>query len=133
MGTFSIIFIVVSVISILIFILAVSLIFSPKFRGKMLSNQVKASRHMLKYSMDDLKEMQKELSDYAISTNKEIMEDNIDDLKDINEMKADIDKNYYKKVAHGIKEGLNDSIYCKHCGQVIDNDSSFCKYCGKEQ
>ena len=24
-------------------------------------------------------------------------------------------------------------MYCKHCGQLIDNDSSFCKHCGKSQ
>ena len=24
-------------------------------------------------------------------------------------------------------------MYCKHCGQIIDDNSLFCKYCGKPQ
>ena len=40
-----------------------------------------------------------------------------------------------KEIAKGIKDGLSDdnTIYCKHCGSLIDNDSRFCKSCGKEQ
>ena len=29
-----------------------------------------------------------------------------------------------------IKEGLKDTMYCKHCGKEVDVDSKFCKHCG---
>ena len=40
-----------------------------------------------------------------------------------------------KEMASGIKDGLtgeNSEIYCKHCGNRIDEDSQFCKYCGRK-
>lgn len=44
-------------------------------------------------------------------------------------------RNTSKEIAKGIKEGLSeeDTVYCKHCGQLIDSDSRFCKSCGKQQ
>lgn len=40
-----------------------------------------------------------------------------------------------REVASGIKDGLtgkNSEMYCKYCGNIIDEDSDFCKYCGKK-
>ena len=43
--------------------------------------------------------------------------------------------NTSKEIAKGIREGLAEeqTVYCKHCGALIDSDSRFCKSCGKEQ
>ena len=41
-----------------------------------------------------------------------------------------------REMASGIKDGLtgeNSEMYCKYCGNLIDEDSEFCKYCGKKQ
>ena len=41
-----------------------------------------------------------------------------------------------REMASGIQNGLNDEnseMYCKYCGNLIDQDSEFCKYCGKKQ
>lgn len=37
--------------------------------------------------------------------------------------------------ARRIKKGFMDTekIYCKYCGEHIDNDSKFCKSCGQKQ
>ena len=107
MSGFNIVFIVIFGIAILFFVLTVVFIFSSSFREKMLSKQIKISKNVVKNSMDDLKEL--------------------------NSFRTDIDRDYYRNIASGIKEGLKDLVYCKHCGKEIDNDSTFCKYCGKEQ
>ena len=104
-----IMFKVIPIISIIIFVTAFLTIFSPKFRGKMMSKQVKAA----KYMVDESKE----------------------DLKDISDGMAYATHDGIKSAARAIKEGFKetDTIYCKHCGASIDADSKFCNKCGKEQ
>lgn len=82
--------------------------FSSKARGKMMSKQVKAVRHMMDESKEDIESIS---NDYAEAT-----------------------KGAIKTGAKAFKEGfVEDSIFCKHCGETIDKDSKFCKKCGKEQ
>lgn len=86
----------------------------------------------------------------SIKTQKYIIDENKDDLKDIVDAKVDISKdairNVVGSVRDGIVEGAKDEseeasvksstggqIFCKHCGKQIDADSKFCSYCGKEQ
>lgn len=39
-----------------------------------------------------------------------------------------------KSVKDGVsEEKTEDTMYCKHCGKLIDADSKFCKHCAKEQ
>ena len=91
-----------------IFIFVILSIVSPKFRGKIMSNQVKAVKHMTDYSKED--------------------------LKTIADTEVEISASALKKKAKAIKEGLTEEkMYCKHCGSLIDNDSTFCKKCGKKQ
>ena len=112
------------------FIYTFLMIFNPKFRGKILSKQLKATKHMMNFSKEDLED----ISNIAIQTKKNILEKNEDNLKDISNMESNIKKEYVKNIAKGIKEGLTDSdnIYCKYCGASIDYDSKYCKTCGKK-
>ena len=59
------------------------------------------------------------------------------DLKAVADTNAEISSEAVSKTAKAIKDGLNDKVedtmFCKHCGGVIDWDSTFCKHCGKEQ
>lgn len=129
-STFNIMFIVVSIIIGLSFIFVILSMVSPKFRGKMMSRQIKATKHMVNYSKEDLKD----ISNTAINIKKNILDENEETLKEMSDMEADIKKDYVKTMAKSVKEGLSeDSIYCKHCGTIIDSDSKFCKKCGKEQ
>lgn len=105
---FDAIFIIVPIFIGLVFVFMVAMLVSPKFRGKLMSHQVKAT----KYMMDESKE----------------------DFKSISDNMAYATKDGIKTTARAIKEGFSkDSIYCKHCGSEIDSDSKFCKKCGKEQ
>lgn len=102
-------FIIAPIFIALVFVFVIAQIVSPKFRGKMMSRQIKAT----KYMMDDSKE----------------------DIKNISTNMAEATKEGVETTACAIKKGFteNESMYCKHCGTKIDKDSKFCKNCGKEQ
>ena len=100
-------FIIVPIFIGLVFIYVIAMLISPKFRGKMMSKQIKAS----KYMMDESK----------------------DDLKSISDNMAYATKDGLKTAAGAIKEGLTQNAFCKYCGTEIDIDSIFCKKCGRKQ
>ena len=106
MAAFQIIFGIIFVIA---FIFSITIIVSPKARGKWMARQYKS----MKYMVDESK----------------------DDIEHVNTTMADASKEGVKITAKALKEGFTeeDSIHCKHCGEVIDSDSKFCKKCGKEQ
>lgn len=74
-----------------------------------------------------------ELEKLRTKTTKYIQEQNKEDLTDIASNTADIAGEAITKTTKAIKEGLEDKIFCKHCGAKIDADSKFCNKCGKEQ
>lgn len=74
-----------------------------------------------------------EMSKLGIKSAKYIQEDNKNDLKDMANTTADITSEAITKVAQSIKEGFEESIYCKYCGEKIDADSIYCSKCGKKQ
>lgn len=106
---FYIIPIVVIIVFIFTFVLTFILLFSPKARGKLMSNQIKAT----KYMVDETK----------------------DDIRDISTDMANATKEGIETTVHAIKRGITkkDEIFCRHCGNKIDEDSKYCKHCGKEQ
>lgn len=105
---FNAIFVIVPIFACLVFIFVIAVFVSPKFRGKMMSGQIKAAKYMMDESKEDLKSVSDNIS-YAT-------------------------KDGIKTTARAIKEGFTeDNIYCKHCGSEIDSNSKFCKKCGKEQ
>ena len=107
---FKAMFVIVPVLTILIFIFTFVLMFSSKARGKMMSKQIKAAKYMMDESKDDIEE---------ISTGM-----------------ADATKRGVETTTRAIKKGLTGSesqAFCKECGYPIDRDSNFCKKCGKMQ
>ena len=88
---------------------------------------------------------------FLVKTQKYVVNENKDDLSQLADTNADISQNAAKKLAKRAREGWDEAeeeqsneiiskykksaktIYCKHCGQKIDEDSRFCKYCGKQQ
>ena len=92
--------------------MVILMIFSPKFRGKLMSNQIKATKYMMDESKEDIKSV---TDDMAYATKDGV-------------------KTFASAVSSGVKEGLTEEkIFCKYCGSQIDTDSIFCKKCGKEQ
>lgn len=106
---FDIIFLIVPIFIVIVFVLVIAMFISPKFRGKMMSKQIKATRYMVDESKEDIE---------SISTHM-----------------AEATKDGIETTVRAIKKGIteNDEIYCKHCGTKIAKDSKFCKNCGKEQ
>lgn len=129
-----IMFIIVPIISILIFILTIVLIFSSKFRGKLMSKQIKAVKNMTDYSKDDIENIMTNLGNISVNAQNNIVTENEETLKNIADKQANINKDSITTISKAIKDGFSkETIFCKHCGSVIDEDSTFCKYCGKEQ
>lgn len=107
----SIMGIIILIISVLLFVIIIFTMFSPKLRSKFVDAQLKAQ--------------------------KQVIDDNEELLKDLNTRSAEITKDgtkvQYRAMAEGIKEGLGEEkIFCKYCGKQIDTDSKFCNGCGKE-
>ena len=70
-----------------------------------------------------------------IKTNKYILQENKEELKDISSISGDIATPNVKKVTKAVVDTINenpDKKYCKHCGKEVDSDSKFCMHCGKE-
>jgi rRNA maturation endonuclease Nob1 len=129
-----ILFYIVPILIGITFIMTIALMVSPKLRGKLMSRQIKATKHMMDYSKEDLKDILSTSADIGINAEKEILDNNEETMMENATRKANINKKGIEITANAIKEGLNGSkIYCKHCGKLIDEDSKFCKSCGKEQ
>lgn len=129
-----ILFYIVPILIGITFVLMIALMISPKLRGKLMSSQIKATKHMMDYSKEDLKDILSTSADIGINAEKEILDNNEETMEDNVTRKANINKKGIEITTNAIKEGLTRSkIYCKHCGKLIDEDSKFCKLCGKEQ
>lgn len=129
-----ILFYIVPILIGITFVLMIALMISPKLRGKLMSRQIKAAKHMMDYSKEDLKDILSTSADIGINAEKEILDNNEETMEDNVTRKANINKKGIEITTNAIKEGLTRSkIYCKHCGKLIDDDSKFCKSCGKEQ
>lgn len=123
-------------VAVVIFIFVLINMFSSKARGKMLSKQMEAMKIMTDYSKNDMKDVLTNLSEISINAKRDILNRNEDALRDIATTEADIRKDAIKTTVSAIKEGFEKdekTIFCKHCGALIDADSRFCKECGKEQ
>ena len=75
-----------------------------------------------------------EISKMAAKSARYIQEETREDLTAMASTGAEIVEDAVTRTASAGREGLSgDTVYCKHCGAVIDADSKFCKSCGKEQ
>lgn len=105
---FWIFFVLIAVFIFLSFIFVFASILSPKFRGKLMSRQVKASKYMMDESKEDIKSI-------------------VDDMVYASE-------DGIAKTTNAVKKGLTeDLMYCKKCGSLITSDSLYCKNCGSKQ
>ena len=129
-----ILFFIIPILIVLTFIFTIALMVSPKLRGKWMSKQIEATKHMMEYSKDDLKDILSTSKSVEVNAEKEILDNNEEIMKDNVTRKANINKEGIEITAKAIKEGLtNNKVYCKYCGKLIDSDSKYCKVCGREQ
>jgi hypothetical protein len=74
-----------------------------------------------------------EITKMSAKSAKYLQQQNKKDFRDIASNTADIANEAITKTTTAIKKGLDNKIFCKHCGEKIDSDSKFCNKCGKEQ
>ena len=121
------------VMFILIFLFAMMMIFGTKTKSKLLARQIKSMRGATDLSKEDIENILTNLSGATIKSKNKIVTENEDDLKNIADTEARINKDAIKETAKAIKEGLiNNTTYCKYCGSSVDSDSVYCKSCGKK-
>ena len=72
-----------------------------------------------------------EISKLRAKSAKYIQQENKEVLEDIATTSAEINSDAVTITAKAVKAGLKDTIFCKYCGEEIDEDSQFCKHCGK--
>ena len=129
-----VLFYLIPILVVLTFIFTIALMISPKLRGKWMSKQIEATKHMMEYSKDDLKNILSTSKSIEVNAEKEMLDNNEEIMKDNITKKANINKEGIEITAKAIKEGLsNNKVYCKYCGKLIDSDSKYCKVCGREQ
>lgn len=73
-----------------------------------------------------------EISKARAKTLRYIQEENKEDLTAIANNSAEIMGDAISKTANSITNGIQKTMFCKHCGAKIDIDSTFCSRCGKE-
>ena len=73
-----------------------------------------------------------EIAKARAKTLRYIQEENKDDLSAIANNSAEIMSDAVSKTANAIANGVQKTMFCKHCGARIDADSTFCSQCGKE-
>lgn len=133
---FNMMFFMIGGFTVLGFGYVIAMMFSPKLRGKMMSNNIKAMKHMTDISKDDMKDMMTNLGEVSVNAKSNIIKNNEEILRNMANKEANIKKEAIRTTFGAIREGLrenDENMFCKHCGALIDCDSRFCKSCGKEQ
>lgn len=130
---FDIIFTIVSIFIGVVFIFTILMFVSPKLRGKFMSRQVRALKHMTDYSKKDFEDISYNMADAGIKAKTRVIDSNYDNLKETATKEANIKKDALTIKTKAIKDGIfGNTVYCKHCGGLIDENSKFCKHCGKK-
>ena len=65
-----ILFYIVPIFIGLVFVFVIALMISPKLRGKLMSKQIKAAKHMMDYSKEDLKDLLSTSADIVLMLKK---------------------------------------------------------------
>ena len=73
-----------------------------------------------------------EITKHSIKTANYIQEENKEELQEMMSRTAEINSEAVTTTVEAVNRGLKETMYCKHCGQVIDIDSQFCKHCGQK-
>ena len=135
-----ILFYIVPIFIGLVAIFIFATILSPKLRGKVLSSQIRATKHMLDYSKEDLQDLMTTTASMGIDAEKAILDKKEDTMRNNATRKANINKDSIEITTKAIKDGLTNSNvsnqntkYCKECGKKIPSDAKFCAYCGEKQ
>ena len=115
------------------FICVFAMFFSPKLKGKIMSREISAFKHMMNYSKNDVKNIKENMGNISIDSEHDILMQNKNKIKEINNIYYETKKDSIKNTIKDIKGELKNGCYCKFCEKKIDTDSKYCKNCGKRQ
>ena len=101
-----ILFYIVPILIGITFVLMIALMISPKLRGKLMSRQIKATKHMMDYSKEDLKDILSTSADIGINAEKEILDNNEETMEDNVTRKANRNNNKCYKRRINKKQNL---------------------------
>ena len=127
-----------TIVSILVaagFIFVFAMIFSPRLRAKMNQLDIKAAKYTVEDNKDDIADIISATANTTIDAKNKVIAEKADDIKKMAQFETEIQKERMETIAKAVKDGLSskETIFCKHCGAVIDSDSVFCKKCGGKQ
>ena len=127
---------IVGILGAVLFIFALTMIFTGF--GNFDSNRFMIGTMLLPFSffmvgIGVIIGFRPEIAKLRTQSTRYIQQENKEELSRIADDAADIMSGAITKATHAVKEGLQDSIFCKHCGAEIDADSVFCSKCGKKQ
>ena len=86
------------------FAFMITMMFSPKMRGKWMAKQMEATKYMMEASKDTMKDIAKTSSEVQ----HDVIKENKDIMKETADMQAEIHKDAIKSTAKAIKDGLKD-------------------------
>ena len=118
-----IIFIVATVFIGSTFIFVFAMFFSPKLKGKIMSREISAFKHMMNYSKNDVKNIKENMGNISIDSEHDILMQNKNKIKEINNIYYETKKDSIKNTIKDIKGELKNGCYCKFCEKKIDTDS----------
>ncbi len=127
-----IMFIVIPIFIGLTMIVTITMIISPKFKGYLMSRQIKSIKHMTDYSKKDIEDIEYNIYTTSIDAENKIVNDKYSEMENIYTKKANAKKEALSATSKTIKEELL-STYCKYCKEKIPIDSNYCNKCGKKQ
>lgn len=133
---FDLMFVLVPILAVCIFVFVICLMFVPGLRSKFMGHQLRMQKRMLEDNKEVMQDIGKITGEIGVKTAKGIIDENEDDIRHVVGKTADMSKDAITTTTRAIKKGLTEEesdVYCKHCGESIDNDSTFCKACGKKQ
>lgn len=96
-----IIFIVATVFIGSTFIFVFAMFFSPKLKGKIMSREISAFKHMMNYSKNDVKNIKENMGNISIDSEHDILMQNKNKIKEINNI-------YYETKKDSIKNTIKD-------------------------
>ena len=83
---------------------------------------------------DDLKDIIKTSADTKITSQKEVLDNYEDIIKENTIREANINADKIEILSKALKDGLTkEKKYCQECGHTIDIDAKYCSNCGHKQ
>lgn len=113
--------------------------FSGRAQSRWIGRNIRVLKDALEDNKDLIQDLGKLSSDIQLQTQKNIYENNEEDLRYVSKKSADIEAEAIYTKAKAFKKAFSGTTqntpkrYCRYCGEAIEMDSIYCDMCGKKQ